>query len=205
MADIDGLAQDCSNSSANALELLQSYTKPLICPVQGYVVFRQIKLHSFPHAFSVPFIQCSLWFPSTSLLSGKCHGLTWPMCLTTVVTGYAAGCRYNAVQYNMILHTSLQWLRQSINQEFEPTKYIPYLALTGELWDVFCEDLGGNWPCYNSTALYCPGGYYLDLDTMTQKGRLTRYTLNTLSFGHYKTDALSVNQFLATRLKIVCL
>ena len=27
---IDGLVQDCSNSSANALELLQSCTKPLI-------------------------------------------------------------------------------------------------------------------------------------------------------------------------------
>ena len=29
--DIDGLVQDCSNSIANALELLQSCTKPLIC------------------------------------------------------------------------------------------------------------------------------------------------------------------------------
>ena len=28
--DIDGLVPDCSNSSANALELLQSYTKPVI-------------------------------------------------------------------------------------------------------------------------------------------------------------------------------
>ena len=36
-----------------------------------------------------------------------------------------------------------------------PTKYIPYLALTGELWDVFCEDLGENWLRYNGTALYC--------------------------------------------------
>ena len=28
---INGLVQDCSSSSANALELLQSCTKPLIC------------------------------------------------------------------------------------------------------------------------------------------------------------------------------
>ena len=28
--DIDGLVQDCSNSSALAVELLQSYTKPSI-------------------------------------------------------------------------------------------------------------------------------------------------------------------------------
>ena len=38
--------------------------------------------------------------------------------------------------------------------ESEPTKYIPYLALTGELWDVFYEDLGENWPRYNGTKLY---------------------------------------------------
>ena len=30
----------------------------------------------------------------------------------------------------------------------------PYLALSGELLDVYCEDLGENWPRYNDTALY---------------------------------------------------
>ena len=25
--------------------------------------------------------------------------------------------------------------------QFEPTKYIPYIALTVELWDLFCDDL----------------------------------------------------------------
>ena len=34
------------------------------------------------------------------------------------------------------------------------TKDTPYLALTGELWGVFCEDWGENWPRYNGTALY---------------------------------------------------
>ena len=29
---INGLVQDCSNSSALAMELLQSCTKPLMCP-----------------------------------------------------------------------------------------------------------------------------------------------------------------------------
>ena len=38
--------------------------------------------------------------------------------------------------------------------EFEPTKDTPYLTLTGELWDAFCEDFGENWPCYNGTTLY---------------------------------------------------
>ena len=30
----------------------------------------------------------------------------------------------------------------------------PYLALTGELWGVYRENLGENWPRYNGTALY---------------------------------------------------
>ena len=38
--------------------------------------------------------------------------------------------------------------------EFEHTKYTPYLALTGKLWGVFCEDFGGKWAHYNGTALY---------------------------------------------------
>ena len=38
--------------------------------------------------------------------------------------------------------------------QFEPTKYTPYLALRGELRDVFCEDMGENWLNYNGTALY---------------------------------------------------
>ena len=30
----------------------------------------------------------------------------------------------------------------------------PYLALTGELWGVFCEYVWENWLRYNGTALY---------------------------------------------------
>ena len=30
----------------------------------------------------------------------------------------------------------------------------PHLALTGELWGVYCEDFGENRLCYNGTALY---------------------------------------------------
>ena len=37
---------------------------------------------------------------------------------------------------------------------FRITTDTPYLALTGELWSVYCEDLGENWPRYNGTALY---------------------------------------------------
>ena len=55
------------------------------------------------------------------------------------------GCCYNAVQYDLILHTSLQLSRKNINQECEPT--------TGELWGVFCKDFQENWPRYIGTTL----------------------------------------------------
>ena len=34
------------------------------------------------------------------------------------------------------------------------TKDAPYLALTVELWGVFCEYLWDDWPRYNGIALY---------------------------------------------------
>ena len=37
--------------------------------------------------------------------------------------------------------------------EVKFTKDTPYLALTGEIWAVFCEDSGENWPRYKGTAL----------------------------------------------------
>ena len=64
-------------------------------------------------------------------------------------------CRYNVVQYNMILHTLL---RQSINRNSysQQTPHITpsYLTLTGKLWGVYCEEFGENWLRYNGTALY---------------------------------------------------
>ena len=38
--------------------------------------------------------------------------------------------------------------------EFESTKDTLQLAMTGELWIVFCEDFGQNRPPYIGTALY---------------------------------------------------
>ena len=66
-----------------------------------------------------------------------------PLMLNTV------GCHYNAVRYNMILHTSLQWLRPNINQSF---------STQTKLWGVFCENFEENRPGYNGTAVTAP--YY---------------------------------------------
>ena len=44
--DIDGLVQDCSNSIANALELLQSCTKPSIYCIQAiFLGHNELKKH----------------------------------------------------------------------------------------------------------------------------------------------------------------
>ena len=45
----------------------------------------------------------------------------------------------------------LCWMQDS---NLEVSKDTPYLTLTGELWDVFCEYFWENWPRYNGTALY---------------------------------------------------
>ena len=68
----------------------------------------------------------------------------------------ATGCRYNTVKYNMNLHTS--WIARSLAEyqsKVAPTKDNPYFTLMiGELWFVFCEYFGENWPHYNGPALY---------------------------------------------------
>ena len=77
---------------------------------------------------------------------------------------YTVECRYNVVQYNMILYTSLHWLRQSINQSEEPQNTLDSSPRQGEVWGVFCGDFGENLPRYNSTALYMASlaGFSLD-------------------------------------------
>ena len=55
---------------------------------------------------------------------------------------YKVECRYNAVQYNMILHGLLHWLSQSVSQ-FQPTKYIPYRASYGMYFVRIWEKIDG--------------------------------------------------------------
>ena len=64
-------------------------------------------------------------------------------------------CRYNAVQFIMILSSALQWQQQNINQtsNSQQTPHIPP-TFTGELWGVYREDLGENWSRYNDTPFH---------------------------------------------------
>ena len=51
----------------------------------------------------------------------------------------------------MTLHSALWWQWRNIKRL--DTKHTPISRLHGELWGVYCEDLGGNWPHYNNIAL----------------------------------------------------
>ena len=59
--------------------------------------------------------------------------------------------------------------------EFESTKDTPYLALTGELWGVYCEEFEENWPCYNSAALYSTLRWIASLVYMAYAAVAARY------------------------------
>ena len=62
-------------------------------------------------------------------------------------------CRYNAIQYNIIFEYGTAMTEAKYASEVIFTKDTLYLALTDELWGVFCWDFGENWPRYNGTAL----------------------------------------------------
>ena len=52
----------------------------------------------------------------------------------------------------MILHKTLQWQQQNTNQDIELTENNLYLAFTGELWSVRCEDVQNK----NSRVIMAP-------------------------------------------------
>ena len=57
---IDGLVQDCSNSIANALELLQSCTKPLIYVNISSCIMFDYGVHK--HVIHWKYLGCWLWY-----------------------------------------------------------------------------------------------------------------------------------------------
>ena len=63
-------------------------------------------------------------------------------------------CRYNTGPiYHNITYDNAMTGAECVS-DFNLTTDTPYLALMGEIWDVYCEAFGDNWPCYNDTKLY---------------------------------------------------
>ena len=66
---------------------------------------------------------------------------------------YIFECCYDAVQNHDILYGASMTATEH-KSDFKLTTYTPYLALKGELWDVFYENFEEDWPRYSGTALY---------------------------------------------------
>ena len=98
-------------------------------------------------------------------------------------------CRYNVVQfYHDNIHVT-GLTAAELKSNFELTTYTPYLALTGELWGVCCEDFEENWPCYNATALFvgsCDGNSVSKYDVCIHILMAAHGTRDTLIFVWYK-------------------
>ena len=82
-------------------------------------------------------------------------GYTYLRCRDFMENANTVESLSNAVQYIMLFHRTLQWLKSNINQNLNPQK-TPHTerTLTGKLWGVVSEGLGENWSRYNGTALY---------------------------------------------------
>ena len=85
--DIDGLVQDCSNSIAYALKLLQSYTKPSICcsprgqtlwSILDVVIVTNDQVIVNPTKdCRTTYIHCSLWRATEGNLSKTWYIVIW--------------------------------------------------------------------------------------------------------------------------------
>ena len=85
-----------------------------------------------------------LWliFHEISLLS-ECCGLNY-----TLLNFFDQFIKLTKMQSNTVItRSSMTYItamtETEYKSEFEPPKYIQYLTLTGDLWAVFCKDLGG--------------------------------------------------------------
>ena len=70
------------------------------------------------------------------------EGVNYPV-LYTLGKLYTVECCYTADPFTTILHGTTM---TAVERQSD-------FLLTGELWGVYCDDLGENWPRYNGTAL----------------------------------------------------
>ena len=63
--------------------------------------------------------------------------------------------------------------------EFVLTINTPYLAPMGELWGVYCEDLGGKWPYHNCTVLYMRISHSIQLTPIQENQTILQSSTST--------------------------
>ena len=74
-----------------------------------------------------------------------------------------------------------------MNQKFVLTKDIPYLALTGEPWGVFRENIWESRPRYNGTAVYI---YFI-----ASQASVSELILYPVSYTLYEIYATRIEHF----------
>ena len=80
--------------------------------------------------------------------------MLWLLASPGQSASHTVKCCYNVVLiYHDITYDTVITVTES-ESDVRITTGTPYLALTGELWGVSCEDLGENRQHYNDTALY---------------------------------------------------
>ena len=73
--------------------------------------------------------------------------------LRKIGTKYSQVPLYRGLIYHYFTYDTTITVAES-ESDIKITAGTPYLALQGDLWGVYCEDLGENWPRYNRIALY---------------------------------------------------
>ena len=107
----DGLVLDCSNSSALAMELLQSCTKPSMC------LCTQLVEGGIPHPYDILLLEINVLLKSSS---DWCHSITLPCCrLICIVCTANERRRYNVMSSPIgWVHTQNDpWILVSISSE----------------------------------------------------------------------------------------
>ena len=87
-----------------------------------------------------------------SASSSSKHDMTFIGPIHRNVFSIIVECRFNAVQYiDHDITYGVAMIATKRKSDFKITIDTPYLVLTSELWGVYCEDLGENWPRYDGT------------------------------------------------------
>ena len=74
------------------------------------------------HYIFVILITWSLYIVRLSIIVAVSMRATSSICIWRYLHQYTVKCRYNSVQYNIILHTSMQWLSLKLNETLNPQK-----------------------------------------------------------------------------------
>ena len=97
-------------------------------------------------------------FPAQCMvpLPGKCK--SYPRCINHHVTrkGFLSQNCCNTIEFRFNICHDITFSTATMTEHksnIKLSKNTPYLAIMGELWGVFCEYFGVNWPQYSGTAL----------------------------------------------------